>query len=322
MNLFKFDYDLTFAVLMMGPDGRTHARYGSQDHRSSADRMSIPGLKKAMRAVLASYQAPALPASAPAAKPFLVNDYAAFQRSTRAKEACYHCHYANDARFGQMLAEGTFKKDALFQYPLPENIGVALDVDANTLVKEVLSGSAAEKAGLQAGDILVQAEGTPVYTPADLQFVLDPLPDPGRVTLQVERGGKRLPPVKLDLPRGWRKTDISWRPSQGGIPPQIGFWGRPLRPDEKQGRGLRPEQLAIQVNFFFPGAEWAKTRGGMQNNDLIVGVNGEALPEMTTRQFHSYFRLRFQEGDTATLNVLRGGQRVELQIPCMAVKGG
>ena len=38
---------------------------------------------------------------------------------------------------------------------------------------------------------------------------------------------------------------------------------------------------------------------------------------MTTRQFHSYFRMTFNVGDSVTLNVLRGGEKLGLIVPCV-----
>jgi serine protease Do len=321
MNLFKFDYDLTFAVLMMNADGRTYSRFGTQDHRSSANLMSIAGLKKTMRDVLALHKSGPGGGTPPASTARVtLQDMPAFRNSKQAKEECYHCHFANNARFKQLRLEGKFTKEVLFQYPHPENIGVALDVDVNNRVQSVLPGSAAEKAGLKAGDRIVRADTSPVFNAADLQFALNPLPDPGAVTLHLERNGARLQPVKLQLPKGWRRTDISWRPSQDAIPPQIGIWGRHLNASEKQQRGIPADKLGIQVNFFFPGTAWAKTRGDLRNGDILVGLNGEMLPEMTMRQFHAHYRLKFNVGDTATLNVLRGGQRMEIQVPCVAVE--
>jgi hypothetical protein len=73
----------------------------------------------------------------------------------------------------------------------------------------------------------------------------------------------------------------------------------------------------LRVSFFFPGGQWAKTRGDLKMDDVIVGLNGEALPSMTMRQFHTRFRLAFNVGDTATLDVLRAGQRLQIPVPCI-----
>jgi serine protease Do len=297
------------------------ARFGSQDGRSLSDRMSISGLKKAMREVLLAHRSwrPDRAAHASSEKPLTVMDFPAFARSNQAKAECYHCHFANNARFAQLRADGKFRKEMLFQYPLPENLGMTLDVDGNNVVASVRPDSPAARSGIRAGDVVVQADAIPVLTSADLQFDLNAVPDPGSVTLRLERHGKRLPPAVLNLPRGWRRTDISWRPSQDGVPPMIGIWAEDLTDEQRKQRGVSPDGMALRVSFFFPGAKWAKTRGDLQMNDVIVGINGKPLPQMTTRQFHSHFRLAFNVGDTATLDVLRGSERREIPVPCIDV---
>lgn len=322
LNRFQFDYDLTFAALMMDPEGGVYSRFGSRDAGSATARLSIAGLKRSLREVLALYRQGARgdrPVERPA---FTTADYAAFARRPQSKQPCYHCHFANNARFSQVRADGRFLKPMLFQYPLPENIGITLDVDRNNVVKAVLPGSPAEKAGLRAEDVLTRADQTRVLSTADLQFALNPLAEPGVVTLQVRRGGMARRPVTLALPAGWRVTDISWRQSIDGIPPQIGFWGEPLKAVETRERGLTTDRMALAVRFLFPAPEWAKTRGDLRLNDVVLGVNDERLPPMNVRQFHAYFRLHFNVGDTVTLNVLRGTERLNIRVPCVEVGEG
>jgi hypothetical protein len=231
MNRFRFDYDLTFAALMMNADGVTYARFGTKDAQSATDRLSIPGLKRAMRQVLAVHRRGGTAGSAntPGQARLTLADIPAYARSRAAKQGCAHCHFANNFRFAQLRAEGKFTKEMLFQYPLPENIGLTLDVDANNVVKAVLPHSPAQRAGAQPGDVLLRANETPVYTSADLQFALNTVPDAGEVTLLLQRKGRTLPAMTLSLPRGWRRTDISWRPSQEVAPPMIGIWMQPFR---------------------------------------------------------------------------------------------
>jgi hypothetical protein len=308
----------------MNADGDVYSRFGTRDAESETDRMSIAGLKRTMRAVLAEHRShpkDPLPRSDPP-RSFTLDDIPAFSDRKIAAQECAHCHYANNFRFAQLRAEGKFSKALLFQYPLPENIGVTLDVEANNVVKAVLPGSPAERGGLKPGDVMVRANSTPVLTCSDLQFALNPIPDAGTVTLQLRRGGELLPAATLRLPQGWRRTDISWRASLESVPPIVGIWGEPLSADQKKQRGLPEDQMALRVSDLFLGPEWAKTRGDLRLNDVIVGVNGRSLKPMTVSQFHSYFRLAFNVGDTATLNVLRGKQRLALPVPCLEVRGG
>lgn len=322
MNFFRFDYDQTFAVLLMDASGTTYSRFGSNDHKSDASRMSIAGLKRAMRGTLAMHRSgwkPVSPINQPPRQkePFTLSDIPAYAKSKAAGESCAHCHYANNYRFAQLRDENKFSKEMLFQYPFPENLGVTLDVDANNAVKMVLPASQAQKSGVQPGDVIVKANQAPVLTSADLQAVLQGIADPGEVSLVVERQGKQLPPLRLELPRGWRKSDISWRPSQDGIPPSVGLWAETLNANQRQQRGIPVDRLALRVSFLFPGEKWAQSRGNLKMGDIILDVNNKQLPAMNTRQFHAHFRLNFNVGDTVTLTVLRADQKMEIKVPCI-----
>jgi hypothetical protein len=320
LNRFRFDYDLTFAVLMMTPDGRTLARFGSQDWRSGTARMSVAGLKNAMRAVLRDFpREAARGAPVRAEVPRTIGDIPVFAREAAAKEACYHCHFAHDAQYLQLRAIGSFRNTALFRYPLPENVGITLEVDRNNVVAAVAAGSPAASAGVRAGDTVVHAGDRRVYSAADLQFALESVAEPGRVALTVERDGRPRPPLSLRLPPGWRRTDISWRPSQGAIPPIIGIWEEKLGPEERRKLGIAPERMALRVSFLFPGEKWVRTRGDLRLGDIITGAGGKALPDMTPRQFHTHFRLSFEVGDTAVLDVLREGRPMKVTVPCLEV---
>src|SRR5688500_5252553 len=98
LNLFRFDFDLTFAVLMMNPEGGIYARFGTRDGKSATDRMSISGLKNAMRQVLEIHRIGVKDAAVPPESPksFTIADIPAFTGSKASKEACYHCHFASN----------------------------------------------------------------------------------------------------------------------------------------------------------------------------------------------------------------------------------
>lgn len=320
LNRFVFDYDLTFAVLMTDPDGRVYSRFGTRDENDGLARMSIQGLKNAMKRVLDLHRIDRRAAAPEPKQPArTAADFAAFASTPRAGEDCYHCHYATDARFMQMQVEGQFSKKDLFQYPHPENIGLTLDVDRNNVVRSVAAGHPAAAAGVRPGDVIVRAGDINVLTAADLQFALDPVSSPGSIELEVERDGRLLPKLKVVLPAGWRRSDISWRPSQGAIPPIIGIWEEPLSSDRKGKLGLPQDQMALRVSFLFPGDRWVATRGDLRLNDVIIDVDNRKLPHMTPRQFHSWFRLNKSVGESAVLQVLRDGRRIEVTIPCLDV---
>jgi S1-C subfamily serine protease len=112
------------------------------------------------------------------------------------------------------------------------------------------------------------------------------------------------------LAAGWRQTDVSWRRSVKGIEPGSRLHGDDLTPEERKQLNIAPKALAFrQGNFPTKQARQA----GVQQNDIIVGVDGKKL-EMTVRQFDAFIRLNYRLGDTVTLNILRDGARLDLQM--------
>jgi hypothetical protein len=306
LNTFSFDYDLTFTGLVMTPEGATITRWGTRTGDEDATaRLPLTGLVSVLQSALSAPR-PKVERIPPQT---IADKYPLFAQSKRNGEACWHCHYAHDAEVQQQRASGKFVKTMLYRYPLPESIGVTLDATAGEARIE-----SATVAGLRAGDIIETANGQRVYTTADLQRVLDPLPDSGAVVRLGLRGGKK---VTLRPKAGWRVSDISWRPSQGLVPPIIGIWEQPLSEEEKAQRGIAPKMLALKVTFLFPGAKWKRVQGDLRLNDVIVRVDGKTLPHMTPRQFHTWFRMNKKVGETATLTVLRGERKVDIAIPCL-----
>src|SRR5262245_26411337 len=115
LNRFRFDYDLTFAVLMMNAEGVTYSRFGTRDGASATSRMSIAGLKRAMRDVLRVHELQTKHASprkdaSPRTPPDLIEDHPEFQRRKAAQEACYHCHFAHELLIDELRASGKFAK--------------------------------------------------------------------------------------------------------------------------------------------------------------------------------------------------------------------
>lgn len=327
LNTFRFDYDLQMAGLVLdGRDSATLTRWGTRDAKSATSRISAQGLSTVLEQAAKTYAARtpdrANAASATTAPLTLDKAFPAFAQSKRMNEPCWHCHYANDARLANEKAAGTLRKKALFMYPLPETIGLRCDKNAGNLVSSVLPASPAQKAGIHVGDSIVQAGSQPIYSSADLQAVLNDLPN-GSLFLQIRRGnsGKKIGGATLYLAPGWREAeDISWRPSQGAVPPILGTWETPLSAEERKAAGL-PEKggLALRVSFVFAGEKWAASHGDLQINDVIIAVNGQSPPIENARQFHTWYRLHNEVGQTANFIVLRGGKKLTVPVGCVDV---
>jgi hypothetical protein len=313
LNVFSFDYDLTWAAFVLDADQRVYARYGSRESKHAEDQLSLAGLKHTLRKALAAYRRGDKPpgdpqAGTPAADPpRTVEQFPAAQRLKA--DACIHCHQVYDFGREQLLATGKWTKDEVWVHPPTKNLGLTLDVDRGDHVKAVAPGSPADKAGLKPGDVLQRVNGQPVASIADVRHALHAAPKEGSVPVVWERGGQQQA-GPLELPAGWRQSDLTWRASMWTVPPAAGVYGQDLSAAEKRALGLPEKRLAFrQSRFVSAAARQAGVRGG----DVILGVDGKEL-EMDMLQFNVYVRLTYNVGDTVTYEVLRDGQRLKIAL--------
>ncbi|WP_431260970.1 S1C family serine protease [Roseateles chitinivorans] len=81
-----------------------------------------------------------------------------------------------------------------------------LSVDHGVLVKEVFKASPAAKAGLEAGDVVVEVAGQPVRSPRELVNVVAALKPDSQTSISVQRGKETL---KLPLQVGLRQPQTT-----------------------------------------------------------------------------------------------------------------
>src|SRR5262249_45925458 len=139
-----------------------------------------------------------------------------------------------------------------------KNVGLTLDVDQGDRVLAVDPGSAADRAGVRAGDVLQRLNGQPVSSFADVRHALDLAPKVGTVPVAWQRGGKDLSGT-LELRDGWRESDISWRPSMWALSPSACVYGEDLSAEDKRKLGLPEKRLAFRQGLFVGAA--AKSAG-------------------------------------------------------------
>jgi serine protease Do len=312
LNLFDFDYDLTWMAFFMNADGTVYGRYGGRDAQSADSRVSLAGLRYALETALARHRRTETHRPPPESKPpRTAEQYIAARRLP--ERSCIHCHQVYDLRRESLQAAGKWRLDELWVYPLPENIGLTLDIDRGDRIARVAADSTAARAGIQAGDHLLSIDNRSIASFADVQYALHRTPAHGTLTI-VWQHDKQTHKRELALAEGWRKTDISWRWSLRGVDPPPWVHGDDLSADEKKALGLSAKRLAFRQGPFV--SEPAQ-RAGIRQNDIILGVDGKVL-DMSERQFGAYIRLNYRAGDRVTYNVLRRGQRLDLPLTLTA----
>ena len=306
LNLFDFDYDLTWAGFFLNTDEKIYGRYGGRDASGPDARMSLAGLRHAMSAALAAHRREGkVKPPARTGKSLLAENLPAARQLNRG--ACIHCHQVNEFRREERKATGKWRREDIWVYPLPENIGMTLEVDRGDRVRAVRPSSPAARAGLRAGDILKRLHGQSVASFADAQYALHRAPVKGQVAIAWLRDGKEVS-GHLQLTEGWKKTNLTWRASVLDILPSLTVYGVELSPGEKKRLGLSAKRLAFRQSS--PVHREARA-AGVQEEDVILGIDGQKM-EMSMQEFLAYVRRNYLVGDRITLNVLRNGKHVGL----------
>jgi S1-C subfamily serine protease len=291
-------------VFFLNADEKVYARYGGRDATSPDARQSLEGLRYTMQSVLAMHgSAEKVFAPRSADAPRFMRDVAGM----RFRRGCLHCHQVKEVLNTDLQNKGQWTRDSVWRYPLPENLGLTLDVDRGNVVKQVVAKSPAAAVGLEPRDVLQRLNGVPVHSFADGQFALDKAPRAGAVPITWYRAGT-MHEGRLILPEGWRKTDLSWRPSMQRLIPAARLFGDDLTPEEKKALGLPPQQLAFRQKD--PVSSQAEA-AGIRPGDIILGIDNQP-PGMDLLDFLRYVRRSFLVGDQVTVNLVRDGKRLKL----------
>ena len=242
-------------------------------------------------------------------KPLFPREMPLLVERTFARRACVECHLIGDFQNQQRERDGVLDKLVhLYRSPDIKTIGIELDVPKGLVVKEATGAVAA--AGMKAGDRITAWAGVPVYTFGDVQYRYDKVDRRAKtLAVAVERDGK---PVDLTvaLPPRWWWTDLRFR--QSSVDPRLDFEDVPLTADEKQKLGLAPDSFSSRVKYVSPFAKIRKSHD-LEQGDVILSVNGVDRDEFA-HTAELFLKLHTKAGDSAKLEVLRNGKRLQMPI--------
>lgn len=192
------------------------------------------------------------------------------------------------ARLGVQVQDLTQSLADSFGLPSPDG----------AVVSQIIPHSAAERAGLKAGDVIGQVNDTPVRRSGELSSLIS-LAQPGQeVKLKVWRDhGWTTLNARLGALQDDKLAQAS-RGDAGDGTPQIGLALRGLSRNE-----LR--ELGVQQGLLVQSTDGAAERAGIQEGDVLLAVNGKPLASVEElRQQLS------KHPKTVALLVQRDGQRI------------
>ena len=334
LSLFQFDYELTFAVVFMNADKTIYGRYGSRSslEDASAD-VSISGLAEAMSATLALHtnypsNRQLLEGKQPVETEFKTpNDFPSLKGKFQEEldyqgavtRSCMHCHQVRDAQREVFRSAGQPVPDRLMlPNPSPAVLGLRLDPRHRATVSEVTPGSPGATSGLRSGDEILEINGQPIVSQADIEWILHHAASSTNLQIALQRSDERME-VDVDLSDGWRnQTDISWRESSWGLRRQrTGGIRFDLASSDQRSKANVPDgNLALVVKHMGSGRgpHGAAKRAGFQVGDLLVSYNRQTN-KMTPSQLLVYAARNTQQGQRVPVTVIRGNERVKLELP-------
>ena len=150
---------------------------------------------------------------------------------------------------------------------LADNFG--LNGPRGALVGSVQKGSPAEKAGIEAGDVIVGFNGKPIERSSDLPYQVAATKPGSTAKLEVWRDGKTR---TLNVEIGTREAPktLAQADDEGVSKGKLGVSVRPLTPEEKKSGNVERGVIVEQVGG-------AAAKAGVQAGDVIVSVNRKPI---------------------------------------------
>jgi serine protease Do len=175
---------------------------------------------------------------------------------------------------------------------------------SGALVAKVMPDSAAARAGLKPGDVILSYNHEPVIDAGDLSAKVGMAAPGNSATLQVWRDGKaimleaRLSPSEQQL----ASTENAGSKSSYGIPGRLGLEVRPLTSDER-------EQAGVSAGLLVQGVSGHAAEAGIESGDIVLAVDGTQVS--SAPQLRSVVTRHEKE---VALLVQRGDQRLFIPV--------
>ncbi|MEZ6059474.1 MAG: Trx7/PDZ domain-containing (seleno)protein [Planctomycetaceae bacterium] len=334
LSLFQYDTDQSFAMFMLNADRTIYGRFGTRSHRTEwLGDVSLKGLAVALekalelhrnyptnKQALAGKTGQPLEFASPELFPSLKDKFTdSLNYEGEVVKSCIHCHQIGDARRDFYRQKGQpIPEKLLYSYPHPKVVGLTMDPQKAATVKAVEPGSAADDAGIKAGDEITSLAGQPLISVADVQWVLHNTdPSGGQIAASILRESESID-VVLNLEDGWRRADdISWRVSSWGLRRMStgGLKLAELPANERRQLKIADDHMALKVEHVGQyGAHAAAKNAGFEKGDVIVQFDGHR-DLLRDGDVLAYGVTQRKPGDKVPVTVLRNGSEKTLQLP-------
>ncbi len=153
--------------------------------------------------------------------------------------------------------------------PVTQSLAASFNLDkpSGALVAKVEPDSAAMRAGIKPGDVILKVNGDPVSSAGDLSAKIGMAKPDATVTLDVWRGGKHR---TITATLGTAEQVVSRDNNSADNNGRLGLAVRPLTPEERDQVGVSGGLLVEDVSG--PAAD-----AGIQQGDIVLSADGSPV---------------------------------------------
>jgi S1-C subfamily serine protease len=216
----------------------------------------------------------------------------------------------SDSAHGQMaqfMAHHDFMKPDV-RKDEPAKLGVAISAisqaDLNALsleygvrIQDVLEGSVAENAGIEAGDVVTEIDGRPAYSPERLQYLVAEAAGASTIVLLRNKESLRLQ-AEFSRPE----------PDTAGGRAVLGIRIQEMTNELKEAFGTEGD-AGVLVSQVLSGS--AAKKAGLKAGDVIVSIGGDAISAVA--DVHGVLG-GYSPGETLDVAIVRDRQAKMMQI--------
>ena len=206
--------------------------------------------------------------------------------------------------------------------PLDENIAESLGLpkDRGEIVRSVVPGEAAAKAGIQQGDVILKVGGRDVTPDETVSYLIANSSVGARVPLEVIRDGRRQ---SLSVQVGQRPTEEELARQAGGVDGDqdqalgqespvipgsaLGLSLQPLNPQIIKALNLPETTRGVVITSVDPNSDASEK--GVRRGDVILSVNRQAVT--TPTQVLAAVDTARKSGRSSVLLLIKRGQTPE-----------
>ncbi|MES2462510.1 MAG: trypsin-like peptidase domain-containing protein [Armatimonadota bacterium] len=209
----------------------------------------------------------------------------------------------------QLITKGKVVRASLGLVPkdISPRMRASLGLEKGARVYEVKGDSAADKAGIRAGDVITSFNGKEITNEVSLRNAISSSAPGSQATIGVRRQGGKIETLTATLAAPDDTTVPTPVPAPAQRPTnRLGFQPGPLTEEVLTSLGMNAGTKGIVVSSVAPGSPAAEA--GLRAGAVITAVNGVVV---TTPAALSSATSSARSGDVITLTILLRGQSGE-----------